>query len=669
MNELKGLNEKQRTSLNNKLVSLCRRSMWRDAGRSDIVTNRSSHELSGNEREALSLGYKFSTGKDSEAYVDHLNKNYKYDDSHAEKGFIQGIVACCKALADRETNSLPRRYQLALDDLAKDQSIIITQAYKGGGIIVMDNEEYVQKMKELLADHETYQKKPKGNAKKDSFQFNKQARKILRKSERGRKLQHLLEEDPKAPRMRGLLKVHKPRKPMRPITSGIGSAPHRLAKVLAKPLSRILGSLSPSHLRNSGELLERLKDIEVDNMKLVSFDVQALFTNVTVDGAMKAIKKAVGSMPRDSLPIPKADFIKLVQLCLEFGSFTFNDEEFKQIQGLAMGSPLSPVAACLYREMLENYHYVEIMGPNSHWMRYVDDVIVVTPEDTDLEEKLSRLNEVDPKIQFTMENEHNMSISFLDTLIMRTENGLQFKVYRKETNKEDYIHFYSAHSDRIKSGVVIGFYLRAYRICSEEHLEEEFYHIQSIFRALKYPQSFLARCKQKAKKIRDNRSVKDKKNKKVIVVPYSRHVETISRFLKPADVIVIGKTGRNIGQIVKEKNKIENEHSIVYRIPCKGCLKPYYGETGRSLDIRLKEHKKDLQFQRPKTIVKHSHECGFLPDWDRAGSIKDNIDKATRIALEAAVLEVKDCMNPKTGRITLSESASKLLLVMHKIDV
>ena len=52
-----------------------------------------------------------------------------------------------------------------------------------------------------------------------------------------------------------------------------------------------------------------------------------------------------------------------------------------------------------------------------------------------------------------------------------------------------------------------------------------------------------------------------------------------------------------------------------------------------------------------------------------AGSIKEDIDKRTRIALEAAVLEVKDCMNPKTGRITLSETASKLLLVMHKIDV
>ena len=36
-------------------------------------------------------------------------------------------------------------------------------------------------------------------------------------------------------------------------------------------------------------------------------------------------------------------------------------------------------------------------------MRYTDDVIVISPEDTDLNGKLTRLNKVDQKIQFTIE--------------------------------------------------------------------------------------------------------------------------------------------------------------------------------------------------------------------------------------------------------------------------
>ena len=152
------------------------------------------------------------------------------------------------------------------------------------------------------------------------------------------------------------------------------------------------------------------------------------------------------------------------------------------------------------------------------------------------------------------------------------------------------------------------------------------------------------------------------------MVPDSRHVDTIRNFLRPADIAVVSKTGKTLGQVVKGREKGKHENSIVYKIPCNGCYKPYYGETGRSLKVRLKEHKHDLRHQRPKTIVKHSHECGALPDWDNAGSIKENINKQTRIAIEAAVLEVKECMNPKTGRISLAETAAKLILAIHNLE-
>ena len=49
-----------------------------------------------------------------------------------------------------------------------------------------------------------------------------------------------------------------------------------------------------------------------------------------------------------------------------------------------MGSPLSPVAACLYMEMQESDHFEKVMGHDTTWMRYVDDVIVITPQDMDL---------------------------------------------------------------------------------------------------------------------------------------------------------------------------------------------------------------------------------------------------------------------------------------------
>ena len=181
----------------------------------------------------------------------------------------------------------------------------------------------------------------------------------------------------------------------------------------------------------------------------------------------------------------------------------------------------------------------------------------------------------------------------------------------------------------------------------------------------------IVRCKNKAKKIRNNKqkTKKEKEKYKVIVVPHSSHVDTIAQFLKAADVKVMSKAGKSVGQILKGKCSQEHENSSVYMIPCTGCNKPYYGETGRSLKVRLKEHQKDIQYQRDKTIVKHSNECDALPNWKNAKNIAENIDKNTRIAIEAAVLEVQDCMNPKTGRISLAETAAKLILAVHPLNM
>ena len=64
----------------------------------------------------------------------------------------------------------------------------------------------------------------------------------------------------------------------------------------------------------------------------------------------------------------------------------------------------------------------------------------------------------------------------------------------------------------------------------------------------------IVRCKNKAKTFRAKKSKekRDKKKSKVIVVPHSQHVSTIAQFLKPADVIIVSRVGKNVGQIVKK---------------------------------------------------------------------------------------------------------------------
>ena len=675
--KLKKINEDQQKNLEKKLLHLCANSPWKQAGNPDIVRNVSSRQLSNTEIEALSLGMKFDSGKDKMSFVEHVNKNYKWDDPDVEKGFAQGVLACCKALADEESNSMPRRYAKALKTLANDKSIVITQADKGGGLVIIDRAEYRQKMQDMLSNQDTYQKGSKGSIEKASQTFNKSARRILKKSDRGKRMLHLIEEAPKAPTMRGLPKIHKAGRPMRPITSGVGSAPHCIAKVLAKPLTRMLDTISGCHIKNTSDMVDRLKGKDFSDHMLASLDVQSLFTNVAVDGALRVIKDVVGTMDEEELPLPQQDYIDIVTLCMRFNVFNFEDEEYSQHNGLAMGSPLSPVAACLYLEKLEEEHYLGIMGPDTMWMRYIDDVLIVIPKDIDIEQKVQRLNTVDANIQFTLEKEAGGGLPFLDTFIGREGQNLKYRVYRKPSCKEDYIHYYSGHNERYKRGVVIGFFLRAYRVCSPEYLQEEIEHIFKRFQQLKYPKGLLMTLKKKAQKIRERatddttrnarqNARREEKSRTLICIPNFQDVDVIARYLDKAGFRTVIGTGEKSGDILKYKcsgNRTCNEKSVVYRIPCGTCDRSYIGESGRGLKTRIAEHRRDVRGHvLSNAIVVHADKSGHLPRWEQAEILEKGMKKNIRRALEAAHIKTKRTYNTRPGFYTLGQATAELAL-------
>ena len=54
--------------------------------------------------------------------------------------------------------------------------------------------------------------------------------------------------------------------------------------------------------------------------------------------------------------------------------------------------------------------------------------------------------------------------------------------------KEDYVHFFSGHDEGVKNGIVIGVFLRAFRVCSEDFFDDEIQQLagpgSSVGRAL-----------------------------------------------------------------------------------------------------------------------------------------------------------------------------------------
>jgi len=662
--ELRKEDESQKARHKRLLEVACTNSGWSKVVRDDLIIKLSHKPLTDTQRQALSLGLKFDTGTLRKGMADCIESNYRRNLSALERGFLQGVVTCAVASAKGREPAIPARYTRALQELGRDESIVIAPADKGGGVVIIDNTDYVSKMEILLSDVSTYRKAKRGNAEERSLEFNRAARKVLRGSEKGKSMLHLLEETPRVPTIRGSIKTHKEGNPVRPITNGTGSAPHRLAKKLAAPLSAALNSISGCHLSNTSDMMAKLQGVGMKCKKLVSFDVKSLFTNVPIDGAIKAAQRALRRMDQNELPLQIDDYIELIRLCVEFGPFEFRGREYEQIQGLAMGSPLSAVLAQLFMETLEADHYRNIVGRNVVWLRYVDDILAVVPTRTNLPDLLHRLNAVHPSIQFTTEEERDEQLPFLDTMIHRRPNGPVFSVYRKPTNKDDFIHYFSAHSKRTKEGVVIGFFLRALRICSPEFLEDEMKHVYNTFQHLHYPRSMLTHLRRKAEKIMSRPRGEDTQSRtQRIIIPHSELTEHLQALVGHT-LKIATSSGKKIGDIVREKRSNHNRPlSQVYSIPCGGCDKVYIGETSRGLhEQRISQHRSALRRHDTRSaFVVHADTDGHLPKWSQASIIKQGLAPRQRKMVEAAFIHTTNNINTATGSHELAKVVAHLI--------
>ena len=297
-------------------------------------------------------------------------------------------------------------------------------------------------------------------------------------------------------------------------------------------------------------------------------------------------------------------------------------------------------------------------------MRYIDDILVVIPKNTNIENKLRMLNNVNSKIQFTVEKETNKCIPFLDVLIKRGEWNPRFSVYRKPTNKDDFIHSLSAHSEKTKSGVIIGFFLRAIRICSEECLKDEFEYISTCFQKLGYNKGLIIRLKNKAKQIMERRDDSNaiEKPKKFLTIPHSPEGDIIKSFISNDRLQIVSSSGMKVIDVTREGTNLnKNELSVVYNIPCSGCQYKYIGETSRGLTTRILEHRSDVRFHRTSNaIVQHNDTDNRLPDWQNAKVIHRGINKSLRKALESMHIELEQSTNNRSGFVTWSKTAAAI---------
>ncbi|BHF69297.1 hypothetical protein SprV_0301234100 [Sparganum proliferum] len=131
-----------------------------------------------------------------------------------------------------------------------------------------------------------------------------------------------------------------------------------------------------------------------------------------------------------------------------------------------MGSPVSGLVAELVLQELEKIAFLQ--HEPVFWRRYVDDTFVIVKKDM-LQHFHSLLNAVFPDIKFTMEEEQEQQLPFLDVLVRRNLNGeLETTVYRKATNTTQLLSFHSNHPVAHKRSCVKTLFKRLQTHCSKQ---------------------------------------------------------------------------------------------------------------------------------------------------------------------------------------------------------
>ena len=157
------------------------------------------------------------------------------------------------------------------------------------------------------------------------------------------------------PKFYGLPKIHKPDTPLRSIVSSCGSVTYGVAKELAKILKPLVCK-SPHHINSTQDFVEQAKHFKLEAGEcLSSYDVSALFTSVPIDPALNIIKDLLDkdTTLKERTVMEVGDIILLLEFCLKNTYFSFQGQFYEQVEGAAMGSPVSPIVANLYMEYLE----------------------------------------------------------------------------------------------------------------------------------------------------------------------------------------------------------------------------------------------------------------------------------------------------------------------------
>ena len=150
-------------------------------------------------------------------------------------------------------------------------------------------------------------------------------------------------------------------------------------------LEPVLTLYSSNCIRDSFTFADIINTSNLDSSSifLCSFDISSLFTNDPLAETIQICADALYSLEHPPTPFSRQIFVELMEMTTSSVEFSCNDIMHRQIDGVAMGSPLGPALANIFVGYYESKHFQTTSKPKLYY-RYMDDTFVVFSNEDDL---------------------------------------------------------------------------------------------------------------------------------------------------------------------------------------------------------------------------------------------------------------------------------------------
>ena len=327
----------------------------------------------------------------------------------------------------------------ALTNLCKNKDIVIQKSDKGNSVVIVDKDIYIKRMENLLSDHRKFEKVTLKNDAFLNFVVNQEKhidtifRNLVDCNSMSKEMRKFVKPVGTRPGiMYGNCKVHKQQvdgcPPFQPILLTLQTPTYNLAKFLVP----ILNPLTKNQytVKDSFQFAEEICEQD-PTLTMGSLDVDSLFTNIPLDETIDICINQLFENTDTVEGFKKSELKQLLCLATKESYFIFNNLLYKQIDGVAMGSPLGP---CLANAILSYYeknwlnNCLQGFKP-VFYRRYVDYICLLFKSNDHLKYFQNFLNSCHINTSFSMEREKENKLSFLDVEVIREQGKFTTTVY------------------------------------------------------------------------------------------------------------------------------------------------------------------------------------------------------------------------------------------------